>query len=33
MFEKVKNLKNSEIFSEYKKQRNNNNRQEEDYKD
>ena len=34
MFEKMKNLKNFEMFSEYKKkQRNNNNRQEEDYKD
>ena len=36
MFEKMKNLKNFEMFSEYKKrqrEKNNNNRQEEEYKD
>ena len=35
MFEKMKNLKNFEMFSEYKKRRrnNNNNTQEEEYKD
>ena len=33
MFEKMKNLKNFEMFSEYKKKQRNNNRKEEDYKD
>ena len=35
MFEKMKNIKNFEMFSEYKKRRNNNNNniQEEEYKD